>query len=310
MERSDVSGTCVVAGASGNVGNAVMQRLAQLGCAEIRALTRSSTNPKLATLKGSFDFEMIECDLSDKASLSQVFEGATTAFLSSANFQGQVEAEKNFIDCAVASGVKYLVKLGTVRCYTSLDSNTEYARYHAEIEEHLENTAGDMNWTVLSPNWFMSNHLGDIFGTLPNGIIAYANNPEATARIIDPRDVGDLAAALLLAPDHSKYHGLKLNVSGPEAVSMAQVAALYTEALGRPIQAVQCSVEDWVAGAVASGFPEWLAQAVSNNFDHWDAGHLDFVTSPGALDLAAPQRTMSQWVSEWAPRSPPPPASE
>ena len=91
----------------------------------------------------------------------------------SSPWPGQVQAEKNFIDAAVAAGCKYLVKLGTVRGYTSKDSASEYARFHAEIEEHLEKTAGGMKWTVLCPNWFMSNHLGDIFGTLPNSIIAY-----------------------------------------------------------------------------------------------------------------------------------------
>ena len=105
---------------------------------------------------------------------------------------GQVQAEKNFIDAAVAAGCKYLVKLGTVRSYTSSDSVVEYARFHAEIEDYLETTAGAMKWTVLCPNWYMSNHLGDIFGTLPNSIIAYPLKSDAKATIVDPRDVGDL----------------------------------------------------------------------------------------------------------------------
>lgn len=156
------------------------------------------------------------------------------------SLSGQVQAEKNFIDAAVAAGCKYLVKLGTVRSYTSKDSAVEYARFHAEIEDYLETTAGAMRWTVLCPNWFMSNHLGDIFGTLPNSIIAYPLKPDAKATIVDPRDVGDLAAALLVAPDPSVYHALKLDVSGPEAISLGEIAGLYTEALSRPVQPVEC----------------------------------------------------------------------
>ena len=115
----------------------------------------------------------------------------------------------------------------------------------------------------------------------------------------------DLAAALLLAPDPSVYHALKLDVSGPEAISMASIAALYTEALGRPVQPIQCSVDDWVAGAVGGGFEDWLAKAVSHNFDRWAAGDLQFETSPEARALSLPKRPMSQWIKEWAPRSPP-----
>lgn len=297
----------VVAGATGNVGSAVVRELAQSTGAEVRALTRSSRSEKVAPFKDMKQVQVVEVDISDeKADLTSAFAGATAAFLSCANFRGQVQAEKNFIDAAVASGCTYLVKLGTVRCYTALDSSSEYARFHAEIEEYLEEKAGEMKWTVLSPNWFMTNHLGDIFGTLSSNIIAYPVDTEATATIVDPRDVGYAAARLLLAPDCALYHGLKLDMSGPESISIAQVAALYTTALGRPVAHVHCPPEAWVAGAVQGGLPEWLAQAVVLNFQYWEQSRLSFPTSPQLLALAPPQRTMAQWIGEWAPRSPPP----
>ena len=223
----------VVAGASGNVGSAAVHKLSQMGV-EVKALTRSSADEKCAPLKALEHVQLVECDISDQSSLTGVFDGVKAAFLTCGNFQGQVAAEKAFIDAAVAAGCPYLVKLGTVRCYTSMDSAAEYARFHAEIEAHLEKVAGAMKYTVLCPNWYFSNHLGDIFGTLPMGIIAYPLSGEAKASSVDPRDVGELAAQMMLASDPSAYHGLKLDVGGPEAVSMTQVAALYTAALGTP----------------------------------------------------------------------------
>jgi len=217
-----------------------------------------------------------------------------------------VATEKSFIDAAVAAGCPFLVKLGTVRCYTSKDSKSEYARFHAEIEEHLENTAGAMKWTVLCPNWFMSNHLGDIFGSLPLGVIAYPLDPQAKAGVVDPRDVGDLAANLMMAPDPSAHHGLKLDVSGPENISVTEIAALYSDALSRPIAAVKPSVEEWITAGVGGGLEEWLARAASVNFIYWEAGDLAFPTSPHALAAAPPKRTMAAWIKEWSPRSPPP----
>ena len=221
----------VVAGASGNVGSAAVHKLSQMGV-EVKALTRSSADEKCAPLKALEHVQLVECDISDQSSLTGLFEGVKAAFLTCGNFQGQVAAEKAFIDAAVAAGCPYLVKLGTVRCYTSMDSAAEYARFHAEIEAHLEKVAGAMKYTVLCPNWYFSNHLADIFGTLPMGIIAYPLSGEAKAAPVDPRDVGELAAQMMMTSDPSAYHGLKLDVGGPEAVSMAQVAALYTTALG------------------------------------------------------------------------------
>jgi len=295
----------VVAGASGNVGSLAVQALAQMEGVEIKALTRSSDSEKLAPLRSLKNVQIVECDISNKTSLAGVFGGVDAAFLTCGNFRGQVEAEKTFIDEAVSSGCPYLVKLGTVRSYTSKDSLHEYARFHAEIEEHLEKAAGATKWTVLCPNWFMSNHLADIFGTLPMGIIAYPLDPEAVATIVDPRDIGEMAAQLLTAADPTPYHRLKLDVAGPEALSMSQVAALYTKALGRRVQLVKPSLEEWVAAGVKAGMPEWLATAVSHNFGKWERGDLKF-TSTEAPGIQPPKRTMADWINEWAPRSPPP----
>lgn len=297
----------VVAGASGNVGAAAVRKLADLG-ATVKALTRDSASDKVAALKKLPNVQVVQCDLLDATSIASACSGVKAAVLTCANVKEQVESEKKFIDGAKAAGCTYLVKLATFGDITAKDAVCEYGRYHAEIEEHLETVAGDMKWTVLRPNWFMTNHLGDIFGTLPLGIIAYPVEPEAQVGAIHPHDIGELAAALAVTADPSSYHGMKLDVSGPETVTMAQLAALYTEALGRPIHAVKCPKADWIAGAVQGGIPQWLAEAASNNFDLWEAGKLAFPSSPGVLTVAAPRRTMVEWVAEWAPRSPPPAA--
>lgn len=295
----------VVAGASGNIGSAAVRKLSEVGVG-VRALTRSSTGDKVAPLKDLANVEIVQCDLMDKDGLAKVFDGVKAAFLCVSNTKEQVQQEKNFIDCAVAAGCPYLVKVGTIRSYTAKDSPVEYARFHAEVEEHLETAAGAMKWSVLCPNWFMSNHLADIFGTLPKGMIVYPVDPEAKCASIDPRDIGDIGASMMVSSDHSAYHGLKLDISGPEGISLSEIAALYSEALGRPIQAVKCSEPDWVAAAMAAGFPDWLAQAVVQNFAKWNNGKNMFPTSPEALKVAAPKRTMSEWIKEWAPKSPPP----
>ena len=88
-------------------------------------------------------------------------------------------------------------------------------------------------------------NLGDVIGMLPNCIIAYKSiiafllQPEVKATTADPRVVDGLAVALFLAPDPSSYRTLTLHVRGPEAISTAESAALYTEALGRPEEPVQ-----------------------------------------------------------------------
>lgn len=294
-----------VLGATGNVGAAAVQKLSEAGTVKVRALTRSGSSDKATALKKLSNVEVFECDPFSKDDLAKACVGASAAFIAMGNHKDQAVVEKTFIDCAVVAGCAYLVKLGTVRSYTAVDSPVEYARWHAEVEEHLEKSAGSMKWTVLCPNWFMSNHLGDVFGTLPKGIIVYPPDPASKFLAVDPRDVGELASKLLLASDISPYHSLKLDVSGPEPVSMCDIALMYTQELSRQIQAVQCSNEEWIAGAIAAGFPDWLAAAVAHNFARMDSAEMAFPNSPEVKVLGAPQRTMLQWIKEWAPRSPP-----
>lgn len=300
----------LVAGGTGKVGSAVVQALSASGV-DTRVLSRdplSDSAKKLAELPG---VGIVQGDLEKVDSLTPHFQGVSAAFLSCANFEGQVAAEKNFIDaCATAHECQYVVKLGTINVggYTALDSKIQYACYHAEIEAHLAE-AKDLQWTVLNPNFFMQNHMGDIFGTLPHGVISYPLKASSRCNHVDVRDVGDVAARLLLLDSEGwkKHHGQKYHVCGPRPVSTENLAALYSKALGRPITPTQISAEDWIVGAEKAGFPPWLAKAVSYNFTgYWDKGQLSYKSSPAVLDLCAPHRTMAQWVQEHAPLSPPP----
>merc|ERR1712048_863039 len=296
----------LVTGATGNVGSQVAKHLSEAGVS-VKAMTRSAKGDKVKELQAMKNVEIVECDPLDKPSLTKAMEGVNAVFLVSANIKEQTQAEINVIDAAVAAGCTYLVENGAHYGYTSKDSPVIFGRFHHEIEEHLERVAGNMKWTVVHANYFMSNHLGDIFATLPNGNIVYPLDPSDKTRMIDPRDSGDAMAELLLASDPSKYHGKHLFLSGPEAITFGEIADLYAKELGRPIQFVTCPHEVWIQEVIKGGFfADWLADSVAYNFTVVKEGGFMHETSPELLELWKPRRTMQQWIKEWAPKSPPP----
>ena len=262
-----------VAGATGNVGQHVVRALLD-GGHEVRALTRD--HRKGEDILGKHErLRLVEGEGDDAGALCTACIKCDAAFLACANCDEQQENEVAFINAARSAGVEFLVKLGTIRQYTSIDSDVVYARRHAAIEAHLEKTPPKchMRWAVLSPNCFMSNHLADVFGSLPaSSTISYPLDADAGARLVDPRDVGELAAAMITnTENYDALHGRKLDVSGPEAVTMGELAAMYAEALGRPIRFERVSVETWVAAA-SRHIPAWLAEDVVKNFELWNAG--------------------------------------
>lgn len=299
----------LVAGGTGQVGSACVRALSAAGVI-VKVLSRDPSVSKAQSLTDLPGVTIVKGDYSDGSSLVEALEGVEATFLGCSNFEGQVEAEKNFIDRAVESGsCRYLVKLGTCGAagYTAKDSLIQYGRYHAEIEEHLAQQAS-LQWTVLRPNDFMQNHMGDIFGTLPLGIVAYPLPNDSEATVVDARDVGDLAAKLMLAtPDYEKHAGKVYDVCGPTPIHTQALATMYTDALKRPIVPVTTTPEEWASNAEKAGFPAWLAKAVCINFtEFWAKGELNYPSSSEVLEVCAPKRTMEMWVAEHAPLSPPP----
>lgn len=293
--------TFLVAGGTGKCGSACVQALSAAG-ASVRVLTRDLSSDGAVKLKALPGVTLVRGDACDPTSLPRAFFGVEAIFMSCSNFEGQVQAEKNLIDAAAASpSCTYLVKLGTcdVAGYTSANSVVQYGRYHAEIIAHLERSS--LQWTVLNPNKFMQNHLGDIFGTLPQNIISWPIPVTAPCTLVDTRDIGDVAAALLQLQKRSAHVGQKYDVCGPESHTTQNLAQMYTTALGRKITPVQVSRESWAENAEKAGFPRWLAIAVSFAIsDFWGKGKLNHPSSANALALCPPKRTMQQWITEHA----------
>lgn len=304
--------TFLIAGGTGNVGGACVRALSAAG-ANVKVLSRDPSSKKAQAIACLEGVTLVQGDYCEPSTLTSAFDGVEAAFLGCSNFEGQVAAEKNLIDAAAnSSSCAYLVKLGTcgTEGYTAKDSVIQYGRYHAEIEEYLSQASG-LKWTVLRPNDFMQNHMGDIFGTLPMGIIAYPVDASSRATIVDTRDVGELAAKLLLSASYDRHDKQKYDVCGPDPICTERLASMYTAALGRPVAAVSPPASEWIAGAEKAGFPTWLATAVSLNFvQFWNLGKLDYPSSPEVLEVCAPRRTMEMWVAEHAPLSPPPKAAE
>lgn len=303
-----------VSGATGNVGGACARYLLSQG-AKVRCLVRDRNSEKSLALQ-ELGAELVYGDFENPESLSSALEGTVSALLTCSNQLEQVVLETNFIHAfETATTCKYLVKLSTCGCpgYCATDSSIEYGRWHATIEEALE-ASSILSWTILQPNDFMQNHAGDIFGSLPyHKALVYPRTTEqmssGCANIVDTRDVGEIAAKLLLVENEEErrtHYGKRYHVCGPKGWSIRNLAALYEEALSLPEGSITCH-EGMSEAAFAdhletnASFPRWLAIAVARNQLFWAEGKLDYASSEPILRLHPTFRTMEAWVKEHAP---------
>ena len=127
----------------------------------------------------------------------------------------------------------------------------------ARVEEQLDATGAGV--THLRCGYFFSNLLLDLPGLL-QGTLATTLPLDQRIPWVDPRDVGDVAAARLLSTAWSG--GSTQGVHGPADLSFAEVAAVVGEALGRPVEAVRITDDEAAAPLRALGMTEAQVQGV------------------------------------------------
>ncbi|MCM2423825.1 NAD(P)H-binding protein [Streptomyces sp. RKAG293] len=127
----------------------------------------------------------------------------------------------------------------------------------AGIEEQLDTTGADV--LHLRCAYFFTNLLLDLEG-LSKGVLTTTFDPDHPMPWVDPRDIGDVIAARLLA---DTWQGRVVQaVHGPEDLSFHQVAQILTEALGQPVH-VNAVTDDAARDAMrAAGLPPSAVESI------------------------------------------------
>ena len=127
------------------------------------------------------------------------------------------------MDAAVAAGVRRIVKLSAAPAEPG--SPVAFWDWHAQVERHLR--ASRTDWVILRASWYMSNLLAAASRVAAEGRL-YAPAGQARIAMIDPRDVGAAAAAVLCSPGHGAsagHEGQTYLLTGPRAITYDEVAA-------------------------------------------------------------------------------------
>jgi uncharacterized protein YbjT (DUF2867 family) len=165
------------------------------------------------------------------------------------------QRQSTFIDAARKADVRHIVKFSGLSA-ADVDTPFVFGSMHAEIERHLEGSG--LAWTHLRPSQFMTEYLREVPTILAQGALLL---PLEDARLV-PVDVGDIAKAafaLLTTPGHeAKIYAM----SGPEALSMEEVAEQISAAIGRAVRYVSITREERKQALLAAGVPPFSVDAL------------------------------------------------
>jgi uncharacterized protein YbjT (DUF2867 family) len=250
----------LVTGATGLNGGLVVRRLSEKGI-PVRALvrepdTRNAT--KADALRMLPGVTVVSGDLAQPASLAGALDGVDKAVLISSSDAAMADSQSAFVDAAKAASVGHIVKLSGIM--PELDSDFRFARMHGQIEKHLEESG--LAFTHLRAGEFMQAYFRQIPNIVARGAILL---PMEDARIasIDAADVATVTVDILTSPGHE---GKIYPLTGPEALTMTEVAEHLTTATGIPIRYINVAPEDAKAAQRAAGFPEYLVDGLGELF--------------------------------------------
>jgi uncharacterized protein YbjT (DUF2867 family) len=277
----------LVTGATGHVGSELVRLLAAAGT-PARALVHS---PDKAAPIQRLGLETAVGDFEQPDTLDAAMAGCDRLFLLSPPTPRQPQQEQQVIDAAKRAGVAHVVKQ-SVPWADDPDAGLVFCRWHGQVEQHLEGSG--LSYTLLRPSNFMQNFLMSAQPVADQGVL-YGMTGEGRVAFIDTRDIAAVAAELLTSPGHQ---GTSYTLTGPEALTSAEVAERLSAATGHQVRYVDLPPEAFGQALAGAGLPGWLVDGLIEGNTMMAAGHAATVTDEVAKVAGRPPRTFEQFAAD------------
>jgi len=221
--------TTLVLGGTGRTGSLVARKLAERGLSARTASRHGADVP--------FDWD-------NPATHGPALAGADRIYLVTpvmrVTYAGLVS---DFLDLAEASGVRHVTYLSA---YGSNQAPPEVDIRAVELDLMSRRAVTS---SVLRPAWVMQNFSDDHLPVVQDMItVPTAGGAEA---FVDAADIAAVAVETLADPD--AHAGAVYAPTGPEALTVAEVAGIIAGVAGRPVSHNDIERSVWIDGAIAAG---------------------------------------------------------
>lgn len=282
--------TILITGATGTVGREIIKQLAMVDGVRVRAGVHSVI--KGENLKRLPDVEVVEMEFTKPDALHAAFTHADKMFLITPFTDEQVSMAKTLIDEARKAGVKHIVKLSAIEAEE--EPGIQLGKWHREIEQYIADSG--IPFTFLRPSSFMQNFVTLSSKTIKETGTIYIPAGDGKVGYIDCRDIAAVGVEVLRSSGHE---GMVYDLTGPEALSMQDVANVMSEVTGKPIRFVDVP-EDTARDAMQQeGLPEWMIDAMLELHGSYKLGKGSYVTNAVQELTGRKPHTFRQFVQDY-----------
>ncbi len=270
----------LITGASGNIGRELTQALRAKGLAF--DTLRSKPSAEAGTRVASYD---------DPASLTRAFEGVQTLFVLLPLTPQKLQHARHVAQAAKAAGVAHIVRSSGA----GADVNAPFAlpKLQGEVDKVFEDTG--LATTFLRPAGFMQNYSTFMAGMVKSGSL-YGANANAPQSMVDVRDIAAVAATVLADP--AAHAGRAYTLTGGEALTDSERAALLGQATGRTVSYIDVGPQAANDSMVQMGMPAQIVEWLSSLNALVAAGYAAAISPDVERLLQRPPIRFSQFVAD------------
>lgn len=275
----------LVTGATGLIGTKLVRRLCAHG-AKVRAITRDPANAALPD-----EVEIVPGDPHKPATIAAALDGVQAVFL---NPRAVGTAAPELLDLARRRGVRKAVALSA----TNVDDeeSRQPSRYRGDYNREVEAAAieSGLAWVSLRPSMFATNTIGLWAAATRAGDVVRMPYPDAAWA---PLSEDDLAEAAAIALTTDQLVGRKVELTGPESLTQADMITTIGTVLARSLRVERVAPEPVESAMISSGFPEGFVRALL-------ALQAEYSTHPAPVSgelaeiLGRPARTFASWAAD------------
>ena len=293
-------------GVSGRLGQPLAKYLAHYAPAiQLRLLT--SAPAKVAALAGAFPkADVAVASYFDPPSLVSALGGVDAAFVVTPTGTDEAIAMGNLVDAVTSCGtMTHMIRV------TGIQPDTNNARIppflrefgrglevqHPIARKILDEAEMPVTYLNIGAS-FMDNFL-NLAPAIQQGSIPW---PDRSIPYVDPRDVAEAAARLLLSGDARHLHQFYTLNNGEARMTMADVASVFESVLLRPVasRSSRADVDAYFAPLIAAGrVPPFIPDYLWNFMQYEAANEHVWVPNQFLQDMLGRRpNTLRSWVLE------------
>lgn len=280
----------LVTGSTGTVGMEVVKAALSAGLQVRATYTTPRSQAKLEQLGVT---ETVSIDLQDPVSLEAAFHGVTDAFLLVPFTPQLVELGQALIQAAQRSPVRFVVRLSAFGA--SPDASTLTGQWHGQLDHELH--ASGIPYAIVQPNFFMQNFMTFYGEMIRQQHVLALPYGDAAVSWVDVRDIAATVVACIQQRD--RHHGQTYVLTGPQALTTHDIAALFSEVLGQSVVYHDIPEATAIDALKAQGTPDILVQALSELNGIARGGHSAMVSADVESVTGRPAIPFHQFIQDY-----------